>query len=104
VSDDEKVSRAFIERLRANASRSQKLDAEDPRARMTPAQCRAARALLNMTIVKLAGAAVVPAAAVWDYEAEIGATRPAEVDAMQDALERAGVEFIEGGVRVKGGK
>jgi hypothetical protein len=28
----------------------------------------------------------------------------AEIGAMRNALEKAGVEFIEGGVRVKGGK
>jgi hypothetical protein len=48
---------------------------------MTPAQRRAARALIRMTIDELAGAAVVPAATVWDYEAEHGFTRPADIDA-----------------------
>jgi hypothetical protein len=57
----------------------------------------------NINIVQLALAAVVPAATVWDYEAEVGATRPAVVDAMQDALERAGIEFIEDGVEAEEG-
>ena len=75
---------------------------------MTPAQCRAARALIRMSIRDLAGTAVVSATKVWDYEAEIGKTRPADIDAMRTALENAGVEFIDGdrpGVRMaKGGK
>ena len=70
---------------------------------MTPAQCRAARALIKMTINELAGAAVVPQTTVWDYEAEHGFTRPADIDAMQTVLENAGVEFIEGGVRMRKG-
>ena len=75
---------------------------------MTPAQCRAARGLLRMTINALAGAAVVSATTVWDYEAEVGHPKPADIDAMRTALENAGVEFIDGdrpGVRMaKGGE
>jgi hypothetical protein len=35
---------------------------------MTSAQCRAARALLDTSLAELAGAAVVPIAAIVDYE------------------------------------
>jgi hypothetical protein len=70
---------------------------------MTPAQCRAARALINMTINELAAKAVVPTTTVWDYEADIAAPHQANLKAVQTGLEHAGVEFIEGGVRVRKG-
>jgi hypothetical protein len=59
-----------------------------------------------MSLNDLASAAVVPSATVWDYEAEVGImVRPADLDAIQHALEAAGVEFITDGVRLrKGGK
>jgi|HubBroStandDraft_4_1064222.scaffolds.fasta_scaffold395832_2 hypothetical protein len=69
---------------------------------MTPTQCRAARALLDMSLADLAVAAVVPATVIADFET--GAwIRPADLDAIQDALKRAGVEFIDGdlGVRLR---
>jgi predicted transcriptional regulator len=68
---------------------------------MTPAQCRAARALLDMSHAELAGRAVVPAAIIADFEAGALTPRSTDLDAIQDALERAGVELIEGGVRMK---
>ena len=68
---------------------------------MTPAQCCAGRALVKMSLNELAGAAVVPATTVWDYEAEQGLTRPADIDAMQTVLENAGVEFVGPGVRLR---
>ena len=62
---------------------------------MTPAQCRAARALLDMSLADLAVIAVVPATVIADFET--GAwIRPADLDAIQDALKRAGVKFIDG--------
>jgi transcriptional regulator with XRE-family HTH domain len=67
---------------------------------MTPAQCRAARALINMTINELAAKAVVPTTTVWNYEAGFAAPNEANLRALQQALENAGVEFIEGGVRL----
>ena len=73
---------------------------------MTPAQCRAARALIELSIHALAGAAVVSATTVWDYEAGVGHPKPADIEAMRTALERAGVEFIDGeqpGVRLRKG-
>jgi hypothetical protein len=55
-----------------------------------------------MTTHALAEAADVRATTVWDYEQEAGRTVLAsEIAAMQQALERAGVEFIEGGVRLR---
>jgi predicted transcriptional regulator len=70
---------------------------------MTPAQCRAARGLIAMSQAVLAAVAVVPATVIADYET--GAwTRPSDLEAIQRALERAGVEFIDGkrpGVRLR---
>ena len=73
---------------------------------MTPAQCRAARALIDMTQAELAGAAIVPPTLVADYEAGSVTPRAADVEALRRALERAGVEFIDGdqaGVRLRKG-
>ena len=72
---------------------------------ISPAQCRAARALLAMTQTELARAAVVPVSSVVDFETGVLMLRPADLDALQYALERAGVEFIDGdrpGVRFGG--
>jgi transcriptional regulator with XRE-family HTH domain len=70
---------------------------------MTPAQCRAARGLINMSLSDLAAGAVVSPAVVWDLEAGFGAPSEANLNALQGVFERAGVEFIEGGVRVRKG-
>jgi predicted transcriptional regulator len=69
---------------------------------MTPAQCRAARALIDMTQADLARAAVVPLSIIADFEA--GVSEPRYVEVIRQALERAGVEFIDGsrpGVRFR---
>ena len=73
---------------------------------MTPGQCRAARALLDMSEAQLTQAAVVPRRVVEDFEAGAGAEDPAHLEAIQRALERAGVEFAEGspGVRLRKGE
>jgi hypothetical protein len=71
---------------------------------MTPAQCRAARALVALSQADLARGAVVPVVSIVDFETGVLALRPDDLDAIQDALERAGVEFIDGdspGVRVR---
>jgi predicted transcriptional regulator len=69
---------------------------------MTPAQCRGARGLIAMSQSDLAKAAVVPAASIADFETGAWLRRE-DIDAIQKALERAGVEFIERGVRQKDG-
>ncbi len=70
---------------------------------MTPAQCRAARALVGMTQPQLGFVAVMPLGIIIDFEAEAMVPRPEDLDALQDAFERAGVDFI-GDVGVKLGK
>ena len=47
----------------------------------------------------LARAAVVPVSSIADFEAGILALRPPDLDAIQDALERAGVELAMGETR-----
>jgi hypothetical protein len=72
---------------------------------MTAAQCRPALALIGYSQAELAGAAIVPPTLVVDYGAGSVAPRVSDLDAIQAALERAGVEFIEGGVKLrKGGR
>jgi hypothetical protein len=71
---------------------------------MTPAQCRAARALINMALSDLAAAARVQPAIVWDLETGVAAPSEANVNALRRVLENAGVEFIEGGARLRMGK
>ena len=71
---------------------------------MTPAKCRAARALLDMSITSLAGAALVPASAVMYFESGVAAPNEASIIAMRKALEKAGVEFIEDGVKLRKGR
>jgi transcriptional regulator with XRE-family HTH domain len=62
---------------------------------ITPAQSRAARALLNLSREELAAMAKVAARTVTDFER--GARSPIRItrQALRQALEAAGVEFIE---------
>ncbi len=72
---------------------------------MTPAQCRAARALLNWNQEKLAAAAQVSVTTVRNFETEKSAPQRSTLDVMRRALEAAGIEFTNGGrpgVRMKG--
>ena len=73
---------------------------------MTPAQCRAARALINWTQPKLSEAAALGLSTVVDFERERRKVSSDAICAMQTALEAAGVIFVaengEGaGVRLK---
>ena len=63
---------------------------------ITPAQCRAARGLLNWTQNELAVAAEVSAATVRDFENERSAPQRAILVAVRGALEDGGVEFTGG--------
>ncbi len=75
-------------------------------AYMKPATCRAARALLNWSQTQLASAARVGLSTVKSYEAERTVPIRNNLEAIERALEAAGVEFIAengggAGVRLK---
>jgi hypothetical protein len=63
---------------------------------MTPAQCRAARGLLNWNHERLATAAAVDRDLLTDFEDERPVARPV-VGSIQRAFERAGIEFTRDG-------
>ncbi|MER9900094.1 transcriptional regulator [Mesorhizobium sp. M0130] len=64
---------------------------------MTPAQCRAARALLDWTQPRLADAAKLGLSTVVDFEKQRRRTISGDAKtAIRTALEAAGVEFING--------
>ncbi len=63
---------------------------------MTPAQCRAARSLLDWTQLKLAEAARIGTSIVTSFERSGRAVPTGAIHAMQHALEAAGVEFLDG--------
>jgi transcriptional regulator with XRE-family HTH domain len=62
---------------------------------MTPAQCRAARALLGITQSQLAHAAKLSLSTVVDFEKERRLVSEDAVKTIQAALERAGIEFTD---------
>jgi predicted transcriptional regulator len=70
---------------------------------ITAAQCRMARAALSIGVLELAAMAKVATGTITRLEAgEV--LKPRTVEAIQHALEKAGIEFIDGdkpGVRVK---
>ncbi|NIZ13489.1 DNA-binding transcriptional regulator [Phaeobacter sp. HF9A] len=73
---------------------------------MTPAQCRAARALIGMTQPQLAKAAGFGLSTIVDFEKERRVVSSTAQIRMMEALEGAGVEFIPengagAGVRLK---
>ena len=61
---------------------------------ITPAQCRAARALLNWSQDQLETAAKVARKTIADFEREVRRTYARTLEALRAALEAAGVEFI----------
>jgi transcriptional regulator with XRE-family HTH domain len=61
---------------------------------ISPAQSRAARALVGMTREGLAGASGVPSRTVADFELGSTSPRAGTMDKIVVALESAGVEFI----------
>lgn len=71
---------------------------------MTPAQCRAARAMLDLTQPHLARIAGLGLSTIVDFERGRRDVSHAAVGAIRAALARAGVEFIDengGGVGVR---
>ncbi len=61
---------------------------------ITSGQCRAARALLDMTQPELADAASLGLSTIVDFEKSRRDVSRAAVHAIQKALEKAGVQFI----------
>ena len=62
---------------------------------VSPAQCRAGRALLEITQTQLAASAGLGLSTVVDFEKERRQVAPESVEAIHRALVRAGVEFID---------
>jgi transcriptional regulator with XRE-family HTH domain len=76
---------------------------------VTPAQCRAARALLDWSQQQLASAAQIGVVTVRQFEGGGAQPRHATMDVVRRALESAGVEFIAengggAGVRLRKGQ
>lgn len=61
---------------------------------ITPAQCRAGRALINWSRDKLAETSKVALRTIVDFEREARSPRELTLDAIQAALESAGVIFV----------
>jgi transcriptional regulator with XRE-family HTH domain len=73
---------------------------------MTPAHCRAARGLLNWKQATLAEAAGLGLSTVAQFEQSGRAVSAETVQAIQRALESAGIEFLDGnepGVQIRKG-
>ena len=71
---------------------------------ITPAQCRAARGLVDMDQATLADGAMVSRSVVIDFEKERRVPTRNNLAAIQRVLEAAGVEFTNGdapGVRLR---
>ena len=62
---------------------------------MTPAQCRGARALLDLTQPELSQAAGLGLSTIVDFERGRRRLTPETIAVIKQALEKAGAEFIE---------
>jgi transcriptional regulator with XRE-family HTH domain len=74
---------------------------------LTPAQCRAGRALIDWSQQQLADASLVGNATIRNFESGRSDPQNSTLAALQRALEAAGVEFTNGeqpGVRLKAGR
>ena len=69
---------------------------------MTPSQCRAARALLDMTQSQLADAASLGLSTVVDFEKERRQVSEEAVERIRRALEECGIEFFSENGRGEG--
>lgn len=66
---------------------------------MTPAQCRAARAWLDISQIELAKAAGVSPSTIRDFESGGRRLIANNLNAIRVSLEKRGIEFIENGLR-----
>jgi transcriptional regulator with XRE-family HTH domain len=71
---------------------------------MHPAQCRAARALLDWTQADLVEHSGVAQKTVADFERGLTKLHRRTLTAIVSAFENAGIEFINRGVRLKGSR
>jgi transcriptional regulator with XRE-family HTH domain len=62
---------------------------------ITPGQCKAARALLEITQSELANAATLGLSTIVDFEKKRRQVSVAAIQAIRDALAARGVEFID---------
>ena len=62
---------------------------------MTPAQCKAARALIGITQAELADGAKLGLSTVVDFERARRLVSPVAVEAIRNALDASGIDFIE---------
>jgi transcriptional regulator with XRE-family HTH domain len=62
---------------------------------MTPEQCRAARALLNLEQAELAASAGVSRSTLADFERSTRKPRSSSLEALRQELMRRGIDFIE---------
>lgn len=69
----------------------------EDRAEITSAQCRAGRALVNLTQRQLADAAGLSVSTLADFERSLRPVSAHLTTAIRRALETAGVEFTNGG-------
>jgi transcriptional regulator with XRE-family HTH domain len=77
------------------------------RVEITPAQCRAGRALVDLTQRQLAEAAGLSVSTLKDFEGSLRTVSGHLTTAIRRALEEAGVEFMNGdepGVRLRKGR
>jgi transcriptional regulator with XRE-family HTH domain len=63
---------------------------------MTPAQCRAGRALVDMSQAELSRSSIVSRDMIADFETGIRLPSATDLMAMRQALEAAGVDFRNG--------
>jgi transcriptional regulator with XRE-family HTH domain len=70
---------------------------------ITPAQIRAARALLGWNQIQLAAAAGLTEITIKDLERGLANPRPSTLDRIETAFDQAGVVFLEAGEVRDGG-
>ena len=71
---------------------------------LTCQQCKAARAYLGWSAEDLASRANVGVATVWNFETGVSDPKASTLRALQEAMEKAGLEFLnDGSASLQGG-